>query len=86
MHVIVFLLFGLVVGVLARLVVPGREPGGWVISTMLGVGGAIVGGYFGRVVGLYREGEPAGFIVSLLASISLVVVYQAFTMRRARAA
>ncbi len=85
MHIVVFLLFGLVVGVLARFLVPGREPGGWVISMMLGVGGAILGGYFGRVVGLYREGQPAGFVVSLLASISLVVVYKAFMNRRSRA-
>jgi uncharacterized membrane protein YeaQ/YmgE (transglycosylase-associated protein family) len=85
-HVIWFLLFGLVVGALARFVVPGREPGGWVISMMLGVGGALVGGYFGRVVGLYREGEPAGFVMSLLAAISLVVVYQALIGRRDRLA
>lgn len=85
MHIFAFLLFGLVVGALARFIVPGREPGGWLISMMLGVGGAIVGGYFGRVVGLYQEGEPAGFIVSLLASISLVTVYQAFMMRRTHA-
>ncbi len=86
MHILVFLLVGLFFGALARFIVPGREPGGWVISMMLGVGGAIVGGYFGRVVGLYREGEPAGFIVSLLAAISLVVVYQAFMVRRSHAA
>jgi uncharacterized membrane protein YeaQ/YmgE (transglycosylase-associated protein family) len=86
MHLLLFLLFGLVVGALARFLVPGREPGGWVISLMLGVGGAIVGGYFGRVVGLYREGQPAGFIVSLLASMSLVIVYQALTRRRNRVA
>ena len=86
MHIILFLLFGLVVGALARFLVPGREPGGWVISMMLGVGGAIVGAYFGRVVGLYREGEPAGFIMSLLASMSLVIVYQALMARRRRMA
>jgi len=51
MHILWFLLFGLVVGILARFIVPGREPGGWVISMLIGVGGAIVGGYFGRVVG-----------------------------------
>jgi uncharacterized membrane protein YeaQ/YmgE (transglycosylase-associated protein family) len=86
MQLFMFLLFGLVVGALARLIVPGREPGGWVITMMLGAGGAIVGGYFGRVVGLYQEGQPAGFIVSLLASISLVVVYQALMGRRNRMA
>jgi uncharacterized membrane protein YeaQ/YmgE (transglycosylase-associated protein family) len=84
MHFLLFLLFGLVVGTLARFLVPGREPGGWVISMLLGVGGAILGGYFGRVVGLYREGEPAGFLMSLLAAISMVVVYKALINRRGR--
>jgi uncharacterized membrane protein YeaQ/YmgE (transglycosylase-associated protein family) len=86
MHIILFLLFALVVGALARFIVPGREPGGWVISMMIGVGGAVVGGYFGRVVGLYREGEPAGFVMSLLAAISMVVVYKALIAGRNRAA
>jgi uncharacterized membrane protein YeaQ/YmgE (transglycosylase-associated protein family) len=53
---------------------------------LIGVGGAIVGGYFGRVVGLYREGQPAGFVMSLLAAISMVVVYKALIGRRDRAA
>ncbi len=86
MHILWFLLFGLVVGAIARFVVPGREPGGWVVSMAIGVGGAMLGGYFGRVVGLYREGEPAGFIMSLLAAIALVVVYQSFASRRDRTA
>ena len=86
MHLVIFLLFGLIVGALARFIVPGREPGGWIISMLLGVGGAIVGGYFGRVVGLYREGQPAGFIMSLLAAISLVFVYQMLTSHRGRTA
>jgi uncharacterized membrane protein YeaQ/YmgE (transglycosylase-associated protein family) len=86
MHILSFLLFGLVVGSLARFIVPGREPGGWVISMLIGVGGAIVGGYFGRVVGLYREGEPTGFAMSLLAAISMVVVYKALIGGRSRTA
>jgi uncharacterized membrane protein YeaQ/YmgE (transglycosylase-associated protein family) len=82
-HIVWFLLFGLVVGAIARFVVPGREPGGWVVSMVIGVGGAMVGGFFGRVVGLYREGEPAGFIMSLFGAVALVVLYQAFAGRRA---
>jgi uncharacterized membrane protein YeaQ/YmgE (transglycosylase-associated protein family) len=53
-----------------------------VISTSIGVGGAIVGGYFGRVAGLYREGQPAGFVMSLLGAISMVVVYKALVRGR----
>lgn len=86
MHILWFLLFGLVVGTLARFIVPGREPGGWVISMLIGVGGAIVGGYFGRVMGLYREGQPAGFVMSLLAAISMVAAYKALIGHRNRTA
>jgi uncharacterized membrane protein YeaQ/YmgE (transglycosylase-associated protein family) len=82
MHIILFLLFGLVVGVLARLIVPGRERGGWVVSMLLGVGGSLFGGFFGRIVGLYREAQPAGFVMSLLGAIALVAVYHAIATGR----
>lgn len=86
MHILWFLLFGLVVGAVARFIVPGREPGGWVVSMAIGVGGAMLGGFFGRVMGLYREGEPTGFVMALLGAVVLVVVYQAFASRRDRRA
>ncbi|WP_394822214.1 GlsB/YeaQ/YmgE family stress response membrane protein [Pendulispora albinea] len=82
MHFILFLLFGLVVGVLARLIVPGREPGGWIISILLGIAGSFVGGLLGRLVGLYREGESAGFVMSLIGAVLLVVGYHAIARRR----
>jgi uncharacterized membrane protein YeaQ/YmgE (transglycosylase-associated protein family) len=84
MHVLVFLLFGLVVGVFARFIVPGREPGGWVVSMLLGISGAVLGGYFGRVLGLYREGQPTGFVMALLGSVVLVALYHALISRRRR--
>src|SRR5689334_16896201 len=61
-----FLIFGLVVGALARFIVPGRESGGWLLSLLLGVAGSFAGTFLGRAMGLYREGAPAGFIMSLL--------------------
>ena len=82
MHFLMFLLFGLVVGALARLIVPGKEPGGWIVSMALGVAGAFAGGLLGRVLGFYQEGEPAGFIMSLVGAIVLVVAYQAISRRR----
>ena len=85
MHVVVFLLFGLIVGAIARLLVPGKEPGGWVVSMLLGIGGALLGGFLGRLFGLYREGEAPGFIMSLLGAIVLVAIYHAIAMRRRRA-
>ena len=84
MHFLLFLLFGLVVGALARLIVPGREPGGWIVSMALGVAGAFAGGLFGWALGFNRVGEPAGLILSLLGAIVLVVAYQAITRRPIR--
>jgi len=83
MSLILFLVFGLIVGALARLIVPGREPGGWVISMLIGVVGSFVGGFLGRALGLYRDGQPAGFLMSLLGAVLLVVAYHALTRRRA---
>lgn len=82
MDLIVFLLFGLLVGAVARLLVPGRQSGGWGVSMLLGVAGAVVGGLVGRAVGLYREGESAGFIMAVLGAVLLVVVYQVIMRRR----
>jgi uncharacterized membrane protein YeaQ/YmgE (transglycosylase-associated protein family) len=82
MDLLLFLVFGLVVGALARLIVPGKEPGGWVVSLAIGVAGAFAGGLLGRVLGFYREGESAGFIMSLLGAIVLVIAYQAIARRR----
>jgi uncharacterized membrane protein YeaQ/YmgE (transglycosylase-associated protein family) len=85
MSIIIFLAFGLIVGALARLIVPGREPGGWFVSMMIGVLGSVVGGLLGRIFFLYREGEPAGFIRSLLGAVLLVAVYHAIMRRRSYA-
>jgi uncharacterized membrane protein YeaQ/YmgE (transglycosylase-associated protein family) len=79
---IYFLIFGLVVGALARFIVPGRESGGWLLSLLLGVAGSFAGTFLGRAMGLYREGAPAGFIMSLLGAILLLVAYHAFARRR----
>jgi uncharacterized membrane protein YeaQ/YmgE (transglycosylase-associated protein family) len=83
MHLILFLVFGLVVGAIARFIVPGREPGGWVVSMLIGVAGSFLGGFVGRALSLYREGEPAGFVMSLLGAIVLVAGYHAIAHRRA---
>lgn len=83
MGLILFLVFGLVVGAIARLIVPGKEPGGWVTSMLIGVVGSFFGGFLGRAIGFYREGEPAGFVMSILGAILLVVAYNAVARRRA---
>ena len=83
MSILLFLLFGLIVGAVARFIVPGREPGGWVVSMVLGVLGSFLGGFIGRSAGWYREGEPAGFLMSLVGAIILVFIYHAIAGRRA---
>ena len=85
MHLIFFLLFGLIVGAVARFLVPGRAPGGWGTSIVLGVVGSFLGAFLGRVGGFYREGEPAGFLMSVLGAIVVTVAYQAITSRRSMA-
>ena len=82
MHLILFLLFGLIVGALARLVVPGREPGGWLVSMAIGVAGSFLAGLAGRALGMYQEGDSAGFVMSLIGAVVLVAGYHALRHRR----
>ncbi len=82
MHLLLFLVFGLIVGALARMVVPGKEPGGWIISMALGVAGALVAGVAGHALGFYQEGEPAGFFMSFVGAVILVGLYHAVIRRR----
>jgi uncharacterized membrane protein YeaQ/YmgE (transglycosylase-associated protein family) len=81
MHVLFFLLFGLLVGAVARILVPGREPGGWLTSIFIGVLGSFAGGFLGRAMGWYGEGRPAGFFMSLLGAVLLLVAYHAVGRR-----
>jgi uncharacterized membrane protein YeaQ/YmgE (transglycosylase-associated protein family) len=74
MHLLFFLLFGLVVGAIARVLVPGREAGGWFTSMVVGVLGSFVGGFLGRGFG-YADGRPAGFLMSLLGAVLLLIAY-----------
>jgi uncharacterized membrane protein YeaQ/YmgE (transglycosylase-associated protein family) len=80
--IIGWILFGLVVGVIAKLLMPGRDPGGFIITIVLGIAGALLGGFLGRMIGLYREGEPAGFFMALVGSIALLALYRLMARRR----
>ncbi len=74
-------IFGLIVGALAKLVMPGKDPGGIIITMLLGIVGAIVGGFVGQAMGLYGPGEPAGFVMSLLGAMLLLFLYRMATRR-----
>jgi uncharacterized membrane protein YeaQ/YmgE (transglycosylase-associated protein family) len=77
-----WILFGLVVGVIAKLVMPGRDPGGFFMTIVLGIVGAVLGGYVGRAMGFYGPGQSAGFLMSIAGSIVLLAIYRMFTRRR----
>ena len=76
-------IFGLIVGALAKLVMPGRGPGGIIVTMLIGLAGALVGGFVGRLLGLYGTGESAGFIMSALGAIALLSAYRMITRRHA---
>ena len=76
------ILIGLVIGVVAKLLMPGRDPGGCIITILLGIAGAFVAGYIGRVVGWYQPGQPAGFIASVIGAMILLLLYRMIAGRR----
>lgn len=82
MGILAWILFGLVVGVIAKLLMPGRDPGGFIVTILLGIAGAMIGGFLGQTMGLYREGEQAGWIMSILGAIILLALYRMLAGRR----
>jgi len=78
-----WMLFGLVVGAIAKLVMPGKDPGGIIVTMVLGIAGALIGGFIGRALGWYGPGDGAGFIMSLLGAVLLLWVYRMVVARRA---
>ena len=76
MHIIGWILFGLVVGIVAKFLMPGRDPGGFVITAILGIVGALVGGFVGRSIGWYGPGDPVGFVMAVIGSIIVLALYR----------
>jgi uncharacterized membrane protein YeaQ/YmgE (transglycosylase-associated protein family) len=70
------IIIGFVIGLIARALMPGRDPAGFIITTVLGIAGALLGSLIGRVLGFYGEGEPAGLILSVVGAILLLVGYR----------
>lgn len=81
MSVIGWIIFGLIAGIVAKLLTPGRDPGGFVITTLIGIVGAVIGGYLGRGLGWYQEGEPVGFLMAVVGSIVLLLLYRVVARR-----
>ena len=81
MWILAWILFGLVVGVVARFLMPGRDPAGMIGTIVIGVVGALSGGFLGRLAGWYAEGEPAGFVMAVIGAIVLLAIYRAIVGR-----
>ena len=78
-----WIFFGLIVGVIAKLVMPGRDPGGIIVTMLLGIAGALFGGFIGRALGWYGPNDNAGFLMSLLGAVLLLGLYRLFVRRPA---
>jgi uncharacterized membrane protein YeaQ/YmgE (transglycosylase-associated protein family) len=83
MGIIGWIVFGLIVGAIAKLVMPGRDPGGIVVTMLLGIIGALLGGFLGRALGLYGPDDAAGFLMSTLGAVVVLWIYRLAVGRRA---
>jgi uncharacterized membrane protein YeaQ/YmgE (transglycosylase-associated protein family) len=81
-HILWVIIIGLVVGVIAKLLMPGRDPGGFIITILLGIAGSFVGTLIGRALGLYAQGESAGLIMSVIGAVILLAIYHFVRRRR----
>jgi len=76
MHLLWMIIVGLIVGAIAKLVMPGHDPGGIVVTVLLGIAGSIVAGFLGRSIGWYDPGQPAGFIGSIVGAVIILAIYR----------
>jgi uncharacterized membrane protein YeaQ/YmgE (transglycosylase-associated protein family) len=72
------LIIGLIVGALAKFIMPGRDPGGIIVTILIGIAGSLVAGFLGRAVGWYEPGQPAGLIASVIGALLLLWLYRRF--------
>ncbi|HEX7741110.1 MAG TPA: GlsB/YeaQ/YmgE family stress response membrane protein [Sphingobium sp.] len=82
MELLGWIIVGLFAGALARLVMPGRDPGGCVVTILLGIAGALLAGYVGGLLGVYAPGERASFIAAVLGAIAVLAIYRWFARRQ----
>jgi uncharacterized membrane protein YeaQ/YmgE (transglycosylase-associated protein family) len=81
MHILWIIVIGFVIGFIAKLIMPGRGPGGFIVTILLGIAGSFVATYIGQHFGWYRPGQPAGFIGAILGAILILAVYRLITRR-----
>jgi len=76
MGILTWILFGLVVGIIAKLLMPGKDPGGFIVTILIGIAGALLGGFIGRAIGFYGPNQSAGWIISILGAVILLLLYR----------
>ena len=79
--IIGWIFFGLIVGALAKLVMPGRDPGGIIVTMLLGIVGAVLGGFVGRSLGLYGPQDSAGYLMSIVGAVVVLILYRLLVRR-----
>ncbi|WP_446742391.1 GlsB/YeaQ/YmgE family stress response membrane protein [Silvibacterium acidisoli] len=85
LHWLWMAIIGLVIGALAKLIMPGKDPGGIFVTMLIGIAGSLLAGYLGRALGWYQEGQSAGFIMSLVGALILLGIYRLFKGKAAAA-
>jgi len=83
MGILSWIIFGLIAGAIAKLLMPGKDPGGCIITILLGIAGALLAGWIGHAVGWYNTGEGAGFIAAIVGAFLLLLIYRLVARRRA---
>ena len=77
------IIIGFFIGIVAKFLMPGKDPGGFIITILLGIAGSFIAGFIGRSMQWYSEGQPAGFIFSVVGAIVLLIIYRLFSRRTA---
>lgn len=80
-HIIGIIIIGAVVGLIAKFLVPGRDPGGFIVTPLIGIGGAVVATYLGQFLHLYEPGQNAGFIGAIVGAVIILLAYRAIRRR-----
>ena len=82
MGILGWIVFGLIVGARAKLVMPGKDPGGVIVTMLIGIVGAILGGFLGRGMGQYTANEPASFFMAFIGAVVLLMLYRLMVRKR----
>lgn len=82
MAILSTIIVGLIVGAIAKLLMPGKDPGGFIITILLGIAGAFIATYLGQALGWYKAGQAAGWIMSIIGAMILLLLYRVFFRRK----